>query len=320
MAAPGNIQQVDQLDQLTKLLTTFKGTSQKETTQTKVSKPGMDRILQQALEGRGGLADTIMPQRKAGLYNAPTNQLLVNDLLTRMTGEAARLSSPTTRNLVTPPKAGIADLAKLMAVSYGAKALNPAMKAVGQKLGISKSMTDGVAKFTGATGTAATAAEATANLGGSAISMDAISSTDALTGDIGFSVPTDAGASLTDIGGSGFNGMSNADVSGGLTDFSFDGGSVPWGSVISFAQDPSGAGAIDIGLNYMTGGLYGLADAVLGGGQWSEKLAGGVSALGGNLSDEITDPLADTFSELNPFGGGSWDLMEMVKNLPWNRT
>lgn len=99
------------LDAILKLITTFSG-SPKQTTSTtessKVSAEGLQAILKQALEGNQGLAHIASGQANSGLYNSSTNQLLQNDLLSRLTAQAAANSktSTQTRTLQTAPVAG----------------------------------------------------------------------------------------------------------------------------------------------------------------------------------------------------------------------
>lgn len=67
-----------------------------ETTQKGLPPEAMQALIKTAMEGNQGLASVASGQKAAGLYNSSTNQLLVNDLLARITGQAATLGAPTT--------------------------------------------------------------------------------------------------------------------------------------------------------------------------------------------------------------------------------
>jgi hypothetical protein len=67
-----------------------------ETTQKGLPPEAMQALIKTAMEGNQGLASVAGGQKSAGLYNSSTNQLLVNDLLARITGQAATLGAPTT--------------------------------------------------------------------------------------------------------------------------------------------------------------------------------------------------------------------------------
>ena len=99
------------LDAILKLITTFSGSpkqTQTTTESSKVSAEGLQAILKQALEGNQGLAHIASGQANSGLYNSSTNQLLQNDLLSRLTAQAAANSktSTQTRTLQTAPVVG----------------------------------------------------------------------------------------------------------------------------------------------------------------------------------------------------------------------
>lgn len=77
--------------------TSFGGsTSTKQTTSEEVSPEAVNTIVKQMLEGTQGLAAVAQGQKTAGLYNSSTNQLLVNDLLSRTAGVAAAANKKTT--------------------------------------------------------------------------------------------------------------------------------------------------------------------------------------------------------------------------------
>lgn len=85
----------------TKNTTTTTGGSTSE--QTMLSPDAMTALIQQMLESNQGLAQVSSGQRSAGLYNSSVNTQLVNDLLTRVSGQAAVAAAPrvTTRQPTT---------------------------------------------------------------------------------------------------------------------------------------------------------------------------------------------------------------------------
>jgi len=126
--------------------TSFGGsTSTKQTTSEEVSPDAVNAIVKQMLEGTQGLAAVAQGQKTAGLYNSSTNQLLVNDLLSRTAGVAAAANKKTvvdnttadnrTQTAKTDPQVspqlglGLLGAAQLLSASGG-------LGAVGKLLGI----------------------------------------------------------------------------------------------------------------------------------------------------------------------------------------
>lgn len=75
-----------------------------QTTGTRTVSESVDPAAVQAtvksiLEGTSGLAAVSSGQRKAGLYNSSTNQLLTNDLVARTAAEASKLNKTTTTSV-----------------------------------------------------------------------------------------------------------------------------------------------------------------------------------------------------------------------------
>jgi hypothetical protein len=91
--------------------TVNESSSSKSTTKLDITKEGVDQLIRQILEGNQGLASVAGGQKAPGLYNSSTQQLLLNDLISRAAGEVAARSAPTTtstqnngtRQVVTPP-------------------------------------------------------------------------------------------------------------------------------------------------------------------------------------------------------------------------
>lgn len=138
------------LGDLAALLGLFTGKEQ--TTQTKMSQSVMNQMLQSALEKNGGLAAVSSGQRGAGMYNSSTNQLMTNDLLSRLTGEIAQRGAPTTTTspAAIDPMLGLGGLALLQAFSKRAKgAGDVAEAATGGGVGGAAAVTGGTSGGTG---------------------------------------------------------------------------------------------------------------------------------------------------------------------------
>ena len=66
------------------------------TTSESVSPEAVNAVVKSILEGNQGLATVAGGQRRAGLYNSSTNQMLVNDLIARSAAEGAKLNRSQT--------------------------------------------------------------------------------------------------------------------------------------------------------------------------------------------------------------------------------
>ena len=91
------------MDSVLKLLQSFSGKGSTQTTsggtqtqQTQLSQDTINATLKSALESNQGLASLAAGQNNSGMYNSTTNQQLSNDLLSRLTTEAAVKGAPTT--------------------------------------------------------------------------------------------------------------------------------------------------------------------------------------------------------------------------------
>jgi len=82
--------------------TTAVGGTQTKTESSSVSQDAMNEMLKSALAGSSGLAAVAGGQRTAGGYGSSTNQLLVNDLLTRTASQIAANNSTKTTTITTP--------------------------------------------------------------------------------------------------------------------------------------------------------------------------------------------------------------------------
>ena len=82
--------------------TTQSGGTQTKTESSSISQEGMNEMLKSALAGTSGLAAVAGGQRTAGGYGSATNQLLVNDLMTRTAGQIAQANSSKTTAVSSP--------------------------------------------------------------------------------------------------------------------------------------------------------------------------------------------------------------------------
>ena len=118
------------------LLKMFKGTSSTQTTGSNISQQGMDAVLQQILGSAQGLASIAGGQKAAGLYNSTTNQMLMNDFITRAAGELEKQRAGTTTVSKTAPQFGIGDIGGLLLAQGASQLLGPTVKGIGSKMGL----------------------------------------------------------------------------------------------------------------------------------------------------------------------------------------
>lgn len=79
----------------------FSGQQNQTMQQTLLTEPAVMRIVNLMLQGDGGvpgLQQVASGERNAGVFNSSTNQLLLNNLLTTVAGEVARISAPVVTN------------------------------------------------------------------------------------------------------------------------------------------------------------------------------------------------------------------------------
>lgn len=85
--------------------TTTSGGTSTTTKQTNIDAAGLQSLIQSMLEDQStGLAKVASGSKQAGLYNASTNTLLVNDLISRASTAAALASAPTTTTKTSTPE------------------------------------------------------------------------------------------------------------------------------------------------------------------------------------------------------------------------
>lgn len=125
---------VDSLGNFTSILNMFKGSgTTTSSTSSNISSQGINAILAQALGSAQGLSGVAGGQRSAGLYNSSTNQLLINDLLTRTSGELAKQQAGTTTKQKTGPQFNPVSTLGFLAAQ---KLLGPSLKTLADKTGI----------------------------------------------------------------------------------------------------------------------------------------------------------------------------------------
>lgn len=122
--ASGGVGDIAQL--LSALSGLFVGKNETTTQQTKFDQNTLNTMLQRAFERNNGLADIVGGQRRAGLYNSSTTNLLANDFTSRMAAEVAARGAPQVTTVQSPaavnPMLALAGLGILQAISGGDKA------------------------------------------------------------------------------------------------------------------------------------------------------------------------------------------------------
>lgn len=106
-----------------------------------ISQAGIDALLKSILEGTSGipgLASVAKGEKQSGMYNTTVNTQLINDLLTRSTGEVAKLSAKEVTNVgdkTITDKTNPALPTGLTAAAAGAMILKSALAKAGSKSG-----------------------------------------------------------------------------------------------------------------------------------------------------------------------------------------
>lgn len=157
-------------------ITKGKGTTT-QTTSSNISSEGVNALLQQILQSNQGLASVASGQKTAGLYNSTVNQQMINDLITRASGEVAKQQAGTTTRT---KQAGQIDpttaILGLVGSHVAGKLLGPTLSGISKKAGLD----DMGAKIAESLGFGSGAG------GGAALSLG-----------------EDAGAAFADLGGGG---------------------------------------------------------------------------------------------------------------------
>lgn len=247
-----------------------------------ITQEGVDAMIRDILESNQGLASVSSGQKTAGLYNSTVNQQLVNDLVSRASGEVAKATAktvtttgPETVTSVTPPRMDLGTAA----LGLGATVLgNKVLKKTGVVDKVSKGIDDileGVFGGGSTAGAPAVVAAGVPSIGGIG---DALGVS---FGDIG------GIADFGDVGSAFLGGLGGtSDILGGFGDFAGFGGGMPF---------------LDVGLDLLNGkpedALTTAAGFALGG-----PLGATIASF---LPSGITSGIADIGSSLL---GGIGDL------------
>lgn len=207
--ATGNIAPVDSIGNLSSLLGLLKGKSSTSTSTTNMSSEGMTKLLQNILGSTQGLASVASGQKTAGMYGSTVNQQMINDLLTRASGEVASKSSTTTTSNRTPAALGGKNILDALLLSQSTKLLGPTLKKVGNPFETAgNSLADAI--FGSSSAAAPLSAEAFASNVGMSLGADAgIGSAlgvDWGLGTLGVNLGAEAGASFLAEAGASFGG------------------------------------------------------------------------------------------------------------------
>lgn len=119
----------DYLSQLIALSQGISGTNGSKTSKTTVSPDGLNRIIQSALQGQGGLAGIFSAPAISGGYNSNTKSMMANDLLSRISAEAAAKTVGVTE---TSRQGGVgaSGVLKALALKEGSKLGANALKSL----------------------------------------------------------------------------------------------------------------------------------------------------------------------------------------------
>jgi hypothetical protein len=245
-----------------------------------ISQEGVDAMIRDILESNQGLAATSSGQKTAGLYNSTVNNQLVNDLVSRASGEVAKATAKQTTT-TTPETVTTTTPAR---VNAGNAALGLGATVIGNKVlkssGILDKISGGIDAIFGGGSAAVEAASSAATVPSLGSLGDALGVS---FGDIaGVSDFADTGSSFLDgLGGSGLT-----DLTGGFPVFSI-GSDLVGGDV---------GGAAATALGYAVGGpIGGTIASILPEGVTSEifdvgnMLIGGISDLFGGISVVCTE-------------------------------
>lgn len=175
MADPG--------DYFLNLLATAKGiggSTGSRTSGTSVSAEGISRLIQTAMQGQGGMAGILAAPAIAGGYNSSTRSLLANDLMARISAEAA---AKTSRATETTKQGGVAtgDIFKSLALREGSKLVSKGLQSAVAGLSTSGARVKDMAGFYDGSGFGTQAQSA---FGGTTTSADWLSSSPDISGSI----------------------------------------------------------------------------------------------------------------------------------------
>ena len=256
-------------DNRTQSVTNSGGTTT-NTTQAQVSAEAVQATINSILAGTSGLAAVASGQKGAGLYNSSTNMLLTNDLLTRASAEAARLSTATVQTSVAPTTNSTTALSggttnTQNQATTGTTVKNPAVSGgtvagitagLGAWGAVPKDIKDSILIGLGIKTATKTAGEAASKAGGSVTNTDlpdgtkissvgSNSNSTGVAGIEGTGIQTFAGSNAPDSSFSqSMNASDTAEVSGGFApDIDYSSGAASIDSADAGAE--AGAGLLD---------------------------------------------------------------------------
>lgn len=121
---------LDELTGLVNAITSVKGSKTKtksnRTTQTAIEQEGVDRLVADMLAGPGGVGEIGAASKQSGLYNSTTEDLLRDDLYSRVASRVSLARSPTvesTSGTTEAPGIGFGGLAGTLLASQAAGSL-----------------------------------------------------------------------------------------------------------------------------------------------------------------------------------------------------
>ena len=123
------------LANLLDLYTKTRGTSQSTTSQSNISKEGVDGLIQQILSSTQGLAQVSSGARSAGLYNSSGQSMITNDLLSQTASKVAALQGGTTTSQRSGGLVGN-DARTALILAAGKSILGPSISGAAKKLGL----------------------------------------------------------------------------------------------------------------------------------------------------------------------------------------
>ena len=237
------------------------GSETEQTQQTKITPEGVTRLVNDILSGESGLGRIGSSTRRSGLYNSTTQELLVNDLLSRAATRAQLAGAPTT----TTTDVKGAGLMPLVSTIGGSMLLNSVLKN-----GVSNTLGPLLGKGAGK-GAAATSAVTTGTVPPVA------------------NLTTGGAAGASGAAGSiqSFLGGNAAQLGGGLLSGILQG---------EDALEPENL-LLTSALGFLTGGFPGLGSALLGTGigSFGEDVFSKIGDIGKDIVDSIGDFFGDLF-------------------------
>lgn len=281
--ATGDIAATGGAQNLLNLIGMFKGstTTKTQTTKPDVTAEGMNALVQQILGGTQGLASVATGQKVAGLYGSTTNQMLLNDLISRTAGELAKAQAGTTTTETTKvdPKFGASDIATGLGLAGLVSLLGPSLQ--------------GILGEGGTLNKAGTALADVLGLGTSKVGPGGIGGT---AGTAGAEAADTAGGLLSEFGSSD---AYNAAIGGTQSLFSGTADSADLGITVEDLLPGTGSsGGIVTGLDLLSGLVNGTVD-VADAGITLEDLKPGLTGVAPGAVSGTTSGLTGTATDIS---------------------